>query len=173
MDNPAKQPLMKNVPPVPVDHLVGHLIQPGTTSKALRANKPRRCWSWLDHTWLMIFRSLQDSELWPSYSGRVTLPDDGVEFLSGETMIHPRHLPRTGVLKPVEELRMEGTEVSVAIDPIEGRKENGGKRKSVKDFAASVRWKDRTDFKDGVDYVNRIRKFRLNPTFIRSDFAAP
>jgi hypothetical protein len=134
MDNPAKQPLMKNVPPVPVDHLVGHLIQPGTTSKALRANKPRRCWSWLDHTWLMIFRSLQDSELWPSYSGRVTLPDDGVEFLSGETMIHPRHLPRTGVLKPVEELRMEGTEVSVAIDPIEGRKENGGKRKVRQGF---------------------------------------
>jgi len=34
---------------------------------------------------------------------------------------------------------------------------------AVKDFAAYGMWKDRTDFKDGVDYVNQIRKYRREP----------
>jgi predicted DNA-binding antitoxin AbrB/MazE fold protein len=75
-----------------------------------------------------------------------------------------RAIYKNGVLKPLEELPIEeGTEVTVDVHPIEGRKESSGKRKSVKDFAAYGMWKDRTDFKDGVDYVNRVRKYRREP----------
>ncbi len=75
-----------------------------------------------------------------------------------------RAIYENGVLKPLEELAIkEGTEVTVDVHPIEGRKESGGKRKSVKDFAAYGMWKDRTDFKDGMDYVNKIRKYRREP----------
>jgi predicted DNA-binding antitoxin AbrB/MazE fold protein len=75
-----------------------------------------------------------------------------------------RAIYENGVLKPLEELAIkEGTEVTVDVYPIEERKERGGKRKSVRDLAAYGMWKDRTDFKDGVDYVNKIRKYRREP----------
>jgi predicted DNA-binding antitoxin AbrB/MazE fold protein len=86
-----------------------------------------------------------------------------VEYLSGELM-SIRAVYENGVLKPLEELPFEdGTEVTVDVHPIEAREESRGKRKSVKDFAAYGMWKDRTDFTDGVDYVNRIRKYRREP----------
>jgi hypothetical protein len=52
------------------------------------------------------------------------------------------------------------TEVDVDVHPIEPKKRKVEKRKSVKDLAAYGMWKDRTDFKDGVDYVNKIRRYR-------------
>jgi predicted DNA-binding antitoxin AbrB/MazE fold protein len=63
-----------------------------------------------------------------------------------------------GVFKPLEKVPLkEGTEADV-YPRIE---ENGEKpRRSVKDFEASGIWKDRTDFKDGLDYENRMRKYR-------------
>jgi predicted DNA-binding antitoxin AbrB/MazE fold protein len=75
-----------------------------------------------------------------------------------------RAIYENGVLKPLEELFIkEGTEVTVDVHPSAGRKQSSGKRKSVKDFAAYGMWKDRTDFKDGVDYVNKIRTYRQEP----------
>ena len=75
-----------------------------------------------------------------------------------------RAIYENGVLKLLEELPIkEGTEVKVDVYPIEEQKGSHGKRKSVKDFAAYGMWKDRTDFKDGVDYVNHIRKHRREP----------
>jgi predicted DNA-binding antitoxin AbrB/MazE fold protein len=80
--------------------------------------------------------------------------------MSGEPM-SIRAIYENGVLKPLEALPIkEGTEVTVDVHPVEARKEITGVRKSVKDFAAYGMWKDRTDFKDGVDYVYRIRKYR-------------
>jgi len=75
-----------------------------------------------------------------------------------------RAIYENGVLKPLEDLHIEeGTEVKVDVHPIEPEKGRGEKRKSVKDFAAYGMWKDRTDFKDGMDYVNKIRKYRREP----------
>ncbi|HEY2380540.1 MAG TPA: antitoxin family protein [Terriglobia bacterium] len=75
-----------------------------------------------------------------------------------------RAIYKNGVLKPLEELPIkEGTEVTVDVYPIEDRRQSGGKRKSVKDFAAYGMWKDRADFTDGMDYVNKIRKYRREP----------
>src|SRR5437899_10498736 len=75
-----------------------------------------------------------------------------------------RAIYEDGVLKPLERLPIkEGTEVNVDVYPGEQPKRKESKRKSVKDFAAYGMWKDRTDFKDGVDYVNQIRKYRREP----------
>jgi len=75
-----------------------------------------------------------------------------------------RAIYENGVLKPLEDLHIEeGTEVNVDVYPIAADKGRAEKRKSVKDFAAYGMWKDRTDFKDGVDYVNKIRKYRREP----------
>jgi len=75
-----------------------------------------------------------------------------------------RAIYEDGVLKPLERLPIkEGTEVNVDVYPVEQPKRKESKRKSVKDFAAYGMWKDRTDFKDGVDYVNQIRKYRREP----------
>jgi predicted DNA-binding antitoxin AbrB/MazE fold protein len=75
-----------------------------------------------------------------------------------------RAIYENGALKPLEELPIEeGTEVTVDVHPIEGGKESRGPRKSVRELGAYGLWKDRTDFKDGVDYVNKIRKHRREP----------
>src|SRR5436309_12881297 len=64
-----------------------------------------------------------------------------------------------GVFKPLEKVPLkEGTEADVYPRTGEG---NGEKpRRSVKDFKAYGMWKDRTDFKDGLDYENHMRKYR-------------
>ena len=57
-----------------------------------------------------------------------------------------RAIYENGVFGPLEELSIEqGTEVTIDVYPIEGRKESSGKRQSVKDFVAYGMWRDRTD----------------------------
>lgn len=64
-----------------------------------------------------------------------------------------------GVFKPLEKVPLkEGTEADVYPRTEEGDGEKP--RRSVKDFEAFGMWKDRTDFKDGLDYENRMRKYR-------------
>jgi hypothetical protein len=48
----------------------------------------------------------------------------------------------------------EGTVVEVLV-PAE--REAAGKRRSIKDLPFYGMWKDRTDIRDGVDYVNQLR----------------
>ena len=64
-----------------------------------------------------------------------------------------------GVFKPLHEVPLkEGTEVDVYVR-IGGK--NGGKRRPpITDLEAYGLWKNRTDFDDGPDYVNRIRRYR-------------
>lgn len=64
-----------------------------------------------------------------------------------------------GVFKPLQEVKVqEGTEAEVYLRP---EKESGGqpseKRPRLEDLEAYGIWKDRTDFTDGVDYVNRMQ----------------
>ena len=69
-----------------------------------------------------------------------------------------RAIYENGVFKPLEDVPIkEGTEVDVYP---RSEKANGAKPKSVKELGAYGMWKDRTDFKDGADYVNRVRKYR-------------
>ena len=67
-----------------------------------------------------------------------------------------------GVFKPLEYVSVkEGTEADVYLRAETGNGENGSaKRPPLEDLEAYGIWKDRTDFTDGVDYVNRIRKYR-------------
>ena len=70
-----------------------------------------------------------------------------------------RAIYENGVFKPLEDVTVkEGTEVEVY--PIGEQKENGGKRPRLEDLEVYGMWEDRTDFKDGEDYVNQIRKYR-------------
>ncbi|MDA2928197.1 antitoxin family protein [Acidobacteria bacterium AH-259-G07] len=63
-----------------------------------------------------------------------------------------------GVFKPLEDVSArEGTVVEVYL-PRETKEEK--RRPSLKDSPLFGMWADRTDFKDGLDYVNRIRKYR-------------
>jgi len=52
----------------------------------------------------------------------------------------------------------EGTEVDVYVR--NGRKNGRKPRPQLTEFEAFGLWKNRTDFKDGLDYVNRIRRYR-------------
>ena len=71
-----------------------------------------------------------------------------------------RAIYENGVFKPLEDVPIkEGTEVDVY--PRGEEKGNGGKpKKSLREYEAIGMWKDRTDFKDGVDYENRMRRYR-------------
>lgn len=73
-----------------------------------------------------------------------------------------RAIYENGVFKPLEDVPMkEGTEVEVY--PLGEHKTNGAKPKSVKELGAYGMWKDRTDIGTGVEYVNRIRRYRREP----------
>jgi len=64
-----------------------------------------------------------------------------------------------GVFKPLQDVPVkEGTEVDVYIR--NGRKTGRKTRPLLTELEAFGLWKDRTDFKDGLDYVNRIRRYR-------------
>jgi predicted DNA-binding antitoxin AbrB/MazE fold protein len=72
-----------------------------------------------------------------------------------------RAIYKDGVFKPLENVSVkEGTEVDVY--PREER-ENGKKPKSVFDLKFFGMWKNRDDIGTGVEYVNRIRKYRREP----------
>ena len=64
-----------------------------------------------------------------------------------------------GVFKPLQSVPVkEGTEVDVYAR--NGRKNGRKPRPQLTEFEAFGLWKNRTDFKDGLDYVNRIRRYR-------------
>jgi len=71
-----------------------------------------------------------------------------------------RAIYKNGVFQPLEDVAVkEGTEVDVYLRTEE--KGNIGKRKkSVADYEAVGMWKDRDDIGTGVDYENRMRKYR-------------
>lgn len=67
-----------------------------------------------------------------------------------------------GVFRPLEEVPVkEGTVAEVYVP---GEKpEQKKKPKSVMELSFFGMWKDRDDIGDGVEYVNRIRKYRREP----------
>ena len=71
-----------------------------------------------------------------------------------------RAIYENGIFKPLEEVPLkEGTEVEVYPRPNE--KGNSRKRKkSVAEYEAVGMWKDREDIGTGVEYENRLRKYR-------------
>jgi predicted DNA-binding antitoxin AbrB/MazE fold protein len=73
-----------------------------------------------------------------------------------------RAIYQNGVFKPLEDVKVEeGTEADVYLLPEkETRGRPSEKRPRLEDLEAYGIWKDRTDFTDGVDYVNRMRKYR-------------
>ena len=72
-----------------------------------------------------------------------------------------RAIYKDGVFKPLEDVPMkEGTEVEVYPREEKG---NGKTRKSVFDLEFFGMWKNRDDIGTGVEYVNRIRKYRRQP----------
>ena len=73
-----------------------------------------------------------------------------------------RAIYENGVFKPLENVPIkEGTEVEV--HPLAEHRTERTRPKSVKELGAYGMWKDRTDIGTGVDYVNRIRKYRREP----------
>ncbi len=63
-----------------------------------------------------------------------------------------------GVFKPLSDVPVkEGAIVDLYVRQ-DGKEKGTGK--SLTDYAACGMWADRTDFQDGEDYVNRIRKYR-------------
>lgn len=73
-----------------------------------------------------------------------------------------RAIYENGVFRPLEDVPIkEGTEVEVY--PLGDQKENGKKPKSVRELGFFGMWKDRDDIGTGVEYVNRIRKYRREP----------
>ena len=64
-----------------------------------------------------------------------------------------------GVFRPLEDVPVK--EGAIAEVYLPGEKE--AHRRKLMESPAFGMWKDRTDFKDGVDYVNRIRKYRREP----------
>ena len=71
-----------------------------------------------------------------------------------------RAMYENGIFKPLEEVPLkEGTEVEVY--PRSEEKANGGKRKkSIADYEAVGMWKGRDDIGTGIEYENRMRKYR-------------
>lgn len=67
-----------------------------------------------------------------------------------------------GVFKPLEDAKVrEGTEAEVFLPPDgETVLPSSAGRVRLEDLEAYGIWKDREDIKDGVDYVNRMRKYR-------------
>jgi predicted DNA-binding antitoxin AbrB/MazE fold protein len=62
-----------------------------------------------------------------------------------------------GVFKPLEEVNInEGTIVEVRVPSRATRRKN--KARSVGDFAFFGMWKDRTDIRDSVEYINHLRR---------------
>jgi predicted DNA-binding antitoxin AbrB/MazE fold protein len=70
-----------------------------------------------------------------------------------------RAIYKNGVFQPLEEVSVkEGTEVDVY--PRAERERGDKRKKSVADYEAVGMWKDRDDIGTGVEYENRIRKYR-------------
>ena len=67
-----------------------------------------------------------------------------------------------GVFRPRENVDVkEGTEADIYLRREKGNGDRGKKLKPrLEDFEVYGMWKDRTDFKDGADYVNRVRQYR-------------
>jgi predicted DNA-binding antitoxin AbrB/MazE fold protein len=62
-----------------------------------------------------------------------------------------------GVFKPLEDVNItEGTIVEVRLPSRASRREH--KARSVGDFAFFGMWKDRTDIRDSVEYINHLRR---------------
>ena len=73
-----------------------------------------------------------------------------------------RAIYENGVFRPLENVPIkEGTEVEVY--PLGEQKTNGAKPKSIRELAFFGMWKDRDDIGTGVEYVNRIRRYRREP----------
>ena len=74
-----------------------------------------------------------------------------------------RAIYQNGIFKPLEEVPLkEGTEVEV-YPTSEPRSTNGKKPKSVRELGAYGMWEHRDDIGTGVEYVNKIRKYRREP----------
>jgi predicted DNA-binding antitoxin AbrB/MazE fold protein len=73
-----------------------------------------------------------------------------------------RAIYENGVFKPLEDVKArEGAEAEVYLCPdLETAGPRSEKPARLGDLEAYGIWKDRDDFTDGVDYVNRIRKYR-------------
>jgi len=69
---------------------------------------------------------------------------------------------KNGVFKPLANVNVqEGTKAEVYLSPErEIRVEPSEKRPCLENLEAYGIWKDRKDFSDGVDFVNRLRKYR-------------
>ncbi len=62
-----------------------------------------------------------------------------------------------GVFKPLEDVAVnEGTIVEVQVPSYADRLK--GKARSVGDFAFFGMWKDRTDIRDSVEYISKLRR---------------
>jgi predicted DNA-binding antitoxin AbrB/MazE fold protein len=62
-----------------------------------------------------------------------------------------------GVFKPLEDVNInEGTIVEVRVPSRDSRRKNKGR--SIGDFAFFGMWKDRTDIRDGVEYIDNLRR---------------
>jgi predicted DNA-binding antitoxin AbrB/MazE fold protein len=62
-----------------------------------------------------------------------------------------------GVFKPLQDVNInEGTIVEVRVPSRDSRRKH--KARSVGDFAFFGMWKDRTDIRDSVDYINNLRR---------------
>ena len=62
-----------------------------------------------------------------------------------------------GVFKPLEDVNInEGTIVEVRVPWRDSRRKN--KARSGGDFAFFSMWKDRSDTRDSVDYINNLRR---------------
>ena len=62
-----------------------------------------------------------------------------------------------GVFKPLEDVNInEGTIVEVRLPSRDSRREP--KARSVGDFAFFGMWKERTDIRDSVEYINHLRR---------------
>jgi predicted DNA-binding antitoxin AbrB/MazE fold protein len=71
-----------------------------------------------------------------------------------------RAIYRNGVFQPLEDVTVkEGTEVDV-YPRTEDKGNNGTRKKSVAEYEAVGMWEDRDDIGTGVDYENRVRKYR-------------
>ena len=69
-----------------------------------------------------------------------------------------RAIYENGVFKPLEDVKVkEGTEADVYLREGNGTDKT---RPRLEDLEVYGMWADRTDFKCGEDYVNRIRKYR-------------
>ena len=74
-----------------------------------------------------------------------------------------RAIYENGIFKPLEDVPLkDGTEVDAYARTEE--KGNGGQpRKSLLDNPAFGIWRDRDDIGTGIEYENRMRKYRREP----------